>query len=521
MAASYDNTTYNSPGSVTSTSFNHVATGSYLSAVVWIYQFGGATDRVSAVSVGGVSLAKRAAANDPAGGLRLQMLSASGISSGTLAVNITMTTATSILVIVATYAGTDQTSHLDGTGTNAVDPATSVTVSTTTTYANSWVAAGAWENGTGSMSAGTNTTLRYGDAQVANADSAGPRAAGANLLEFTGVGSTRLVAVALGLREIPSPTLDTSSATDIALTYATLNGEVISDGGVTITDRGFVYSTTPTPTLSNSSVSTSGTTGTYSATATGLTPGTLYYVRAYATTAVGTGYGDEISFTTSETPVYSLIKDIGASNGDTFIGRINVTGTTGTITVKLGSTGTSTVINAGAGPSVFYGTYSGLDGLIITRSASFDGTIDDVFYTNVPLGTTIDWDLDSVIMISAIDSSVFFKRIEDKVFNSFTFYRYLDLLFKDLDGYVTVTVRDEREDVTTERQKVFVVGNVEPGTVSPFQKKRISFLIKNQAVIIGLSNANVNETFSIAQFLLTGHKKAEKMFSPSKIISLS
>ena len=33
---------------------------------------------------------------------------------------------------------------------------------------------------------------------------------------------------------------------------------------------------------------------------TGLTPGTLYYVRAFATNVVGTVYGDQISFTTAD-----------------------------------------------------------------------------------------------------------------------------------------------------------------------------------------------------------------------------
>lgn len=312
----------------------------------------------------------------------------------------------------------------------------------------------------------------------------------------------------------------TSAVSDIALSTALGTAEVLSDGGSTITERGFVWATTTNPTTANGKVSTTGTIGSYSASLTGLSLNTLYYVRSYYINGLGTTYGNEVTFTTLNIGQYELQKDIGAVDGQTYMGQINVTGTLGTITVQLGTTGTSTVINAGAGVSTFSGTYSGLSGLIITRSATFNGTIDNVYYAQVPLATTIDWSLDSVTIVTAINSSVFFKRIEDDVFNSFRFYRYLDLLFKDLDGYVTVTVRDEREDITTEREKTFSVGNVNPGTVSPFQKKRVSFLIKNQAVIIGLSNGNVGETFSIAQFLLTGHKKTQRMFAPSKIQSL-
>lgn len=317
------------------------------------------------------------------------------------------------------------------------------------------------------------------------------------------------------------PPILTSPVTNISTTTATGNARAIADQGFTITERGVVWATTPTPTIANGQATTAGTIGVYTTPITDLLANTTYYVRAYFINSAGIIYGNEVSFTTLALNQYEIQKDIEAVDGQTFIGQINVTGTTGTITVKLGTTGTSTVINAGAGPSTFSGTYSGLSGLIITRSADFDGTIDNVYYVPAPLGTTVDWSLDTLTIVTAIDSSVFFKRIEDEVFNSFSFYRYLDLLFKDLNGYVTVTIRDEREDISTDRTKEFSVGNVSPGTVSPFQKKRISFLIKNQAVIIGLSNANLDETFSIAQFVLTGHQKDKKMFSPSKIISLS
>lgn len=326
----------------------------------------------------------------------------------------------------------------------------------------------------------------------------------------TGLGST-----------YPFVTLKTDAVSNISLSTATYNGEIINDGGATITERGFAYATTPSPTIANTKKTVSGTIGVYSAAITGLAVNTTYYVRAYATNANGTEYGNEVSFTTLNIGQYKLQKEINAIEGDTFVGQINVTGTLGTITVQLGTTGSTTIINAGAGASAFSGTYSGLSGLIITRSADFNGTIDNVYYAKVPLGTTIDWTLNTVAIITSIPSEVFFKRVEDQIFNNFRFYRYLDLLFKDLDGFVTVTVRQEREDNTTEKSKVFVVGNTGSGTVSPFQKKRISFLCKDQAIIIGLSNDNLNETFSIAQYLLIGDKKPRRTISPSKIISIN
>ena len=95
-----------------------------------------------------------------------------------------------------------------------------------------------------------------------------------------------------------TPTVTTDSITNNTGTTADGNGTVSSDGGSTITERGFCWNTTGSPTISDSKVTAAGTTGSYSATMTGLSPGATYYVRAYATNANGTGYGTDISFTT-------------------------------------------------------------------------------------------------------------------------------------------------------------------------------------------------------------------------------
>lgn len=452
-------------------------------------------------------------------------------ASGANNIVVTASANSGFIITATSYNGVLQSASMINTFSIASSVGEFVDVSLTTTVANCWVNSISTETSDETILSSTYFTLLGTDVSDAAGLVARTRTADSNGVVSTGTfnvrantndtnGTIYIASVAIAPATLV-PVLDTSAVDSIGLTTARANGESIWDANATITQRGFCYATTASPDINDSKVITTGTIGTYSADITGLTPNTTYYVRAYATNATGTGYGDEVSFTTDNIGQYELQKEIDAEEGQTILGRINVTGTTGTITVQLGTTGTSTVINAGAGNALFSGTYSGVSGLIITRSASFDGTIDNVYYVSAPLDSTVDWDLDTLTIVTAIDSSVFFKRIEDQVFNSFTFYRYLDLLFKDLDGYVTVTIRDEREDVTSERTKVFSVGNTESGTVSPFQKKRISFLIKNQAVIIGLSNANVNETFSIAQFLLTGHKKPEKMFSPSKIISLS
>lgn len=74
---------------------------------------------------------------------------------------------------------------------------------------------------------------------------------------------------------------------------ATMRGTVSSDNGDPVTERGFVYGTSSTPTLANSKKVTMGTgTGNYSATANGLNYNVKYYYRAYATNRGGTSYGE-------------------------------------------------------------------------------------------------------------------------------------------------------------------------------------------------------------------------------------
>ncbi len=99
------------------------------------------------------------------------------------------------------------------------------------------------------------------------------------------------------------PNLTTTNASNISQTTAQSGGTISSDGGATVTLRGVCWSTSPNPTTSNN-VSSNGTgVGTFTSSLTGLTANTTYYVRAYATNSSGTGYGNEISFTTQPTSV--------------------------------------------------------------------------------------------------------------------------------------------------------------------------------------------------------------------------
>jgi uncharacterized protein (TIGR02145 family) len=100
------------------------------------------------------------------------------------------------------------------------------------------------------------------------------------------------------LKDIASPAVSTTSATSIISSGAITGGNVTSDGGASVTARGVAYATARNPTTANSTTRDGTGTGAFTSTLSGLTATTLYYVRAYATNAVGTAYGNEVSFTT-------------------------------------------------------------------------------------------------------------------------------------------------------------------------------------------------------------------------------
>lgn len=95
------------------------------------------------------------------------------------------------------------------------------------------------------------------------------------------------------------PQLSTNNASNITLTTATSGGNITTDGGAPVTSRGIVWNTVTQPTVSLATKTTDGSgIGDFPSAITNLTPSTNYYARAYATNSVGTGYGNEITFTT-------------------------------------------------------------------------------------------------------------------------------------------------------------------------------------------------------------------------------
>ncbi len=99
---------------------------------------------------------------------------------------------------------------------------------------------------------------------------------------------------------IVGATVTTAAVTVFAQTTATAGGNVTSDGGAEVTERGVYFGTTSNPSSGGTKVAAaSAGTGAFTCSLTNLTPGTLYYVMAYATNTSGTNYGSAVQFTTA------------------------------------------------------------------------------------------------------------------------------------------------------------------------------------------------------------------------------
>jgi hypothetical protein len=109
------------------------------------------------------------------------------------------------------------------------------------------------------------------------------------------------------------PAITTAAISGITQASAISGGNITDDGGSPILGRGVCWSLSTNPTTANNFVTEGAGTGSYIALLTGLTSSTLYHVRAYATNAQGTSYGNDVSFTTIVLPLATVTTTAASS----------------------------------------------------------------------------------------------------------------------------------------------------------------------------------------------------------------
>lgn len=90
----------------------------------------------------------------------------------------------------------------------------------------------------------------------------------------------------------------TKEVTNISSTSAQCGGDISSDGGFNIIERGVCYSTSPNPTINNAHTSDGVGIGSYVSYLTNLQPNTKYYIRSFAKNSIGISYGEAKIFIT-------------------------------------------------------------------------------------------------------------------------------------------------------------------------------------------------------------------------------
>ena len=198
------------------------------------------------------------------------------------------------------------------------------------------------------------------------------------------------------------PTITTNTVTGITSNSATFGGAISNANGNQILQRGIVYSTSPSPTISSNVIAIGNGIGTFD-TISGigyqyqyehlLNPNTTYYVRAFAYNENNTyTYGNQITFTTLS------VGQAGPGGGIVFFNKGNSTG--GWQYLETASSDQSTNSEWGCfgtsipGTQLTVGSGEANTSLIVTgcNEASFAAKICD----DLTLGGQTDWFLPSV-----------------------------------------------------------------------------------------------------------------------------
>lgn len=138
-------------------------------------------------------------------------------------------------------------------------------------------------------------------------------------------------------KEIRFPEVSNTTITEVKPFSVKVSASVTDNGGGRISDAGFCYSTSPSPTILDNKKSCGHPTANFSTTISNLMENTRYYIRAYVTNERGTNYGEQVEVTTLEVSL-PMLSTVTVSN---------VTFKAATFNANVTSLGNGTLKNSG------------------------------------------------------------------------------------------------------------------------------------------------------------------------------
>ena len=216
-----------------------------------------------------------------------------------------------------------------------------------------------------------------------------------------------VMALVQGCKKATVPELTTTAISEVTLTTAVSGGKITSDGGEEILQKGVCWGITQSPTIASSITNDGNGSAEFTSTLAGLTAGTPYYVRAYATNSVGTAYGNEVTFGTNEvTGAVLTTTEVTTVTSESAVAGGNITdaggGTVSARGICWGTSPSPTIAGSkttsGSGIGIFTGTLTGLtDGTTYYYRA----------YATNDSGTTYGQELHFITPVTDVEGNIY------------------------------------------------------------------------------------------------------------------
>jgi hypothetical protein len=193
------------------------------------------------------------------------------------------------------------------------------------------------------------------------------------------------------------PTVLTNNVSGTNNNSTTAYGEVTTNGGTSVTNRGFCWSLSPNPSLSDNFIASGSGLGSFSSSISGLNSNSTYYLRAFATNSMGTSYGNEITFNTTAGVITLSTVSIGTINAtDAYINALisNDEGVTPTsrgicYSTNPNPTTSNQIVNSGSGLGSYTANINGLNSGATYYVRAFAVNSTGTYYGNELSFTTV------------------------------------------------------------------------------------------------------------------------------------